>query len=62
MRLAGVHEVAQFLGISKPALYDRRVTADPAFPQPIATLRCGPIWDLDEVEAYESERRRRFDV
>jgi len=55
-RLAGVSEVADYLSITPSALADRRRRFD--FPAPIAILRCGPIWDMDEVEAY-AERRRQ---
>jgi len=62
LRLGGLHEVSALLGVSKAAVSSRRATLDPPFPKPIATLRCGPIWDLEQVEAYERERRRRFIV
>jgi hypothetical protein len=52
--LGGVYEVAQHLGMSRSALADRRQRHD--FPQPLAQLMCGPIWDLDEIAAYEHER------
>lgn len=55
LRLGGVHEVAELLGISKPALADRRRGRD--FPKPLAELRAGPVWDLDEVEAYQVTSR-----
>ena len=56
LRLAGVHEVAELLGITKSALADRRRHA--SFPSPLAELRCGPIWDLAELEGYKSARAR----
>jgi hypothetical protein len=64
--LAGVHEAAEILGISKSALADRRRHGDPrrrlqeqpAFPTPVAELRCGPIWDADELRRY----RRRYEL
>lgn len=62
IRLGGVYEVAALLGVSRPALADRRRAADPAFPAPLAELRCGPIWNLDDVDRYAAERRRRFNV
>jgi hypothetical protein len=62
LHLGGLHEVATFLGVSKAAVSARRATVEPPFPEPIAKLRCGPIWDLDEVETYERQRRRRFIV
>jgi hypothetical protein len=62
LRLGGLYEVAALLGISKAAVAARRATVDPPFPEPFARLRCGPIWDLEQVEGYERERRRRFIV
>ena len=53
-RLAGVSEVADQLYITKSALADRRRNRD--FPQPLAELACGPIWDLADIEAYEARR------
>ncbi len=62
LRLGGLHEVAALLGVSKAAVAARRATVDPPFPEPIASLRCGPIWNLEHVEEYERDRRRRFIV
>jgi len=65
IRLAGVHEASLILGISKSALADRRKHGDPSlryqtdqpsFPTPLAELRCGPIWDANELRRY----RRRY--
>jgi hypothetical protein len=66
IRLAGVFEAAQILGISRSALADRRrhgdprrrVQGQPDFPAPIAELRCGPIWDAAELYRY----KRRFQL
>lgn len=62
LRIGGLYEVAALLGVSKAAVSSRRATVDPPFPEPLATLRCGPIWDLEQVEAYERDRKRRFIV
>jgi hypothetical protein len=56
LRLGGVAEVAEMLYITKSALADRR--RSPGFPQPIAELACGPVWDLDEIDSYLEERER----
>ena len=57
MRLGGVAEVANYLHISKSSLADRRQSWE--FPQPITQLECGPIWDMDEIEAYDLRRYRQ---
>jgi hypothetical protein len=54
LRLGGVHEVAELLGIGKSALADRRRGL--GFPKPLAELACGPVWDLDEIEDYKLAR------
>jgi hypothetical protein len=56
-RLGGVHEVAELLGISKPALAERRLSS--YFPKALVELRCGPIWDLDEIEEHERWQNRQ---
>jgi hypothetical protein len=66
IRLAGVFEASQILGISKSALADRRrhgnprvaYQQQPEFPVPIAELRCGPIWDAAELYRY----KRRWEL
>lgn len=55
-RLGGVYEVSRLLGITKSSLADRR--RHESFPKPIAELRCGPIWDLDDIDAYKEARAR----
>jgi hypothetical protein len=52
VRLAGVQEAAEILGITKSSVYDRART-DPDFPQPLARLACGTIWDADALKAYD---------
>ena len=52
MRLGGVTEVADELGISRQRVAELRER--PEFPGPIAEIAAGPIWDLDEIEAWLS--------
>jgi hypothetical protein len=65
IRLAGVHEAALILGISKASLADRRrhsgptcFQVKPEFPEPLAELMCGPVWDADELRRY----RHRYEL
>jgi hypothetical protein len=44
--------------MGKSALADRRRRRGFGFPEPIATLRCGPIWDLEEIEPYREACKR----
>ena len=52
--LGGVAEVAEVLCISKSALTERRRHS--SFPEPLVELACGPIWDLDVIDAYDRGR------
>jgi hypothetical protein len=55
--LVGVHEAAELLAISRATLADRRrptrYRSKPEFPEPVAELKCGPIWLRADVEAYQ---------
>lgn len=48
---AGHAEVAEYLGISKQCLTNWR-NRYPDFPEPVATLKMGPIWRLHEIQAW----------
>jgi len=50
LRLAGLAEVAEMVGVSRrtAARYVNRSD----FPAPVARLRAGPIWLAEDVEAW----------
>ena len=50
LRLLGLTEVAQVLGVSKRTA--SRYTARSDFPAPTAQLAMGPIWLAQDVEAW----------
>ncbi len=52
-RLAGLAEVAELLGVSKRSA--SRYAQRPDFPQPLARLSSGTIWDAAQVEAWGAE-------
>lgn len=52
--LAGVAEIATRFGVSRRAV-GYWVTAD-GFPDPVATLAAGPVYDLTEVEDWREAR------
>jgi hypothetical protein len=57
LELVGLAEAAELLAISKAALWERRRGHSRAdrllpFPEPVAELRCGPIWLRHEIEEY----------
>jgi hypothetical protein len=64
LELLGLAEAAQFLGLSKAAIGERRRRAFrrgnrlPSFPHPVAELRCGPVWLRSQLEEYQREARR----
>lgn len=57
VRMGGATEVAELLGVSRQRLLKLRERAD--FPDPIGELAQGPVWDLDEVTAWNGSGLRR---
>ena len=53
-RLVGLAEVAELLNVSKRSA--SRYTHRPDFPEPVARLAAGPIWDAAEVEAWAAKQ------
>jgi len=55
----GLYEVAEFLGITRSAVTSRIAgTQGVPFPEPLARLRCGPIWARADIVAYSRQRAR----
>lgn len=50
MRMGGVAEIAEVLGVSRQRVARLRERED--FPDPIAEIAQGHIWDLDEIQAW----------
>jgi|tagenome__1003787_1003787.scaffolds.fasta_scaffold16809089_1 hypothetical protein len=58
IELMGLYEVSEFLGISRSAVKSRLTAVNGVpFPEPIATLRCGPIWEKTAIQEYRQARR-----
>ena len=57
MRMGGVTEVAEMLGVSRQRLAKLRERAD--FPDPLGELVQGPVWDLDAVERWNGSDSRQ---
>lgn len=55
--LAGLAEAAEILGVSKQRVTELR--AQPAFPEPLAELKSGPVWTRDSIEEFAVTRRRQ---
>lgn len=54
--LMGTTEVAQLLGISRQRVH-QIATAD-GFPEPVARLAAGPVWESADVEDWAREQGR----
>lgn len=54
-RLAGVYEIADSLGVSKQRVH--QLSTDTDFPRPVAVLKAGSIWDLDDIDEWRTTMR-----
>jgi predicted DNA-binding transcriptional regulator AlpA len=50
LRLAGLAEVAEIVGVSRRTAARYANRSD--FPTPVARLRAGPVWLIEDVEAW----------
>lgn len=57
LRLAGVAEAAEVLGVSRQQVH--RLAQRPDFPEPVAHLQSGRVWLLDEVEEWQRQHAGR---
>lgn len=57
LRVVGVAEAAEILGIRKQNLY--RLRSNGELPEPIEELAAGPVWDRAEMEKCARERAKR---
>jgi hypothetical protein len=55
-QLAGVAELAEILGVSKQRVSE--LADAPGFPQPLARLRSGPVWDRRAIGNFQQTWRR----
>ncbi len=51
MKLLGQAELAKYLGIPSRTLWSWRDKG--SFPDPVAELKCGPIWTKDQVDKWK---------
>ena len=49
--LVGLYEVAEMLGLSRPAV-KYRANEHQDFPEALAHLRAGPVWSRGDIVAY----------
>ena len=53
----GVHEIAELAGVTKQAVCNW-TKRHPTFPQPLAKLHMGPIYNLKEVKTWLVKSKR----
>ena len=56
--LVGTTEICTMLGVSRQRVTQRAATA--TFPEPLARLAAGPIWEREVVEAWARRTVRRI--
>lgn len=54
--LAGTHEIAAMLGVSRQRVL--QLAGTPGFPAPAARLKVGQVWVKADVERWAEERGR----
>lgn len=59
LRVMGAAEIADRLKVTRQRAY--QITARRDFPEPIATLAMGQVWDTEDVEAWIREKRPHLD-
>jgi hypothetical protein len=57
-RLCGSAELQYMLNVSRQRI--SQLTADPGFPEPIAELRMGKVWDLQDITAWARRAGRQL--
>ena len=57
-QLVGAQEIAEALGVARPQVVHEWRKRHPDFPQPIASLTMGLLWNWPEVEAWARKTGR----
>jgi predicted DNA-binding transcriptional regulator AlpA len=58
--LVGAHEIAERLGLSFPNVVHTWRKRHKNFPQPVAVLQAGLIWDWKEIQAWVKSTNRNL--
>lgn len=56
--LVGASEACALLGLSRGAVFARRRAGD--FPEPVAELASGPVWERQQIAQYAKDRAARL--
>ena len=54
MRLAGITEIGQMLGVSRQRA--SQLVVSKGFPKPLGRVAAGPIWKRSDVERWAAKR------
>jgi hypothetical protein len=58
-KYVGVAEIGEILGVSHKRVDEIRKAKSLKFPEPIAILKCGPIWTRYKVERWADKWERK---
>lgn len=56
MDLVGTAEIADLLGVSRQRVH--QLSGEPGFPEPVASLSAGMIWQKSDVVRWAREHKR----
>lgn len=56
IKLMGAAEIAQMLNVS-PSRVHQILRDDPAFPDPVAVLSMGKVWNAEDIERWHAARQ-----
>lgn len=57
MNLMGMYEAAETLGVTRQRVYE--LLKQGVLPEPIARLKCGPVWSAEGIIEYAATRNRK---
>jgi predicted DNA-binding transcriptional regulator AlpA len=60
LRVMGAAEIADRLRVSRQRVY--QITSRKGFPDPIAHLAMGQVWDTEDIETWVAENRPDIDA
>lgn len=53
--LVGAREIADMLGLTRQRVY--QLSQESGFPEPVASLGLGKVWETSDVEKWAAEHR-----
>ena len=55
--LVGASEIATLLGVTRQRVH--QLSKEPGFPEPVAQLGLGSVWDTEDVQQWAEQHRPR---